>query len=58
MSVLWCAISVIVGVLFIALGIAGRLKLEIPNIGKISGSVGAVLVVLGILFGMLGYCPL
>ncbi len=56
MAVAWCVGSIIFGLLLIAAGIGLKVKMDIPYIGTISGSLGAVLMVMGFAGGILGFC--
>ena len=57
MAAVWCVSSILLGILFLAAGIGIKVKMDIPYIGTASGSLGAVLIVLGFAGGVIGFCP-
>jgi len=56
MAAVWCVGSIIIGLLLIVAGIGLKVKMDIPHLGTISGSIGAVLLVMGFAGGILGFC--
>jgi len=58
MATVWCVGSILLGLLLLAAGIGIRIRMGIPYLGTASGSIGAVLIVLGFSGGILGFCPL
>ncbi|MBW2980123.1 hypothetical protein KY360_01755 [Candidatus Woesearchaeota archaeon] len=54
--VTFCGISIVVGIGLIVAGVGGSIKIKNKIVGVISGSTGGVLIALGILLGVLGFC--
>lgn len=58
MSFIWCGSSIILGLILLAVGIVNKVKMQIPFVGTISGPLGAILIILGFVGGVFGFCPI
>jgi len=58
MCVFWCIASIVAGVAFLAFGTTSRVRIHVMRMGIINGSLGGVLILLGFLGGVMGFCAI
>lgn len=52
----FCIALIVAGLIFLLMGIGGTIGLRIPQLGYVGGPTGVVLILLGFVFKMMGFC--
>lgn len=56
MVITFCSALISVGILFLIVGAIGKIGLKISRIGYFGGFTGLILIIIGLLLQMVGFC--